>query len=290
MPVWPSEILAAFSLIVFGVMAIAYALKAATAMRAVRAELSHPISGNLLGLVPIGLMLLPIPIAPVVPGLATALWAVGAVSCLIFTAVALFRWMSSRQLAEMALPAWIIPVAGPLNLPIALPALGLSNEQQLAMFAFAIGLFFSLLVFALIFSRLLFQPPPPVEALPALLILTAPFSIAYSAYRVVAGHVDLFAQSLFMIDLLLLCVLVPLLRHLPRCCPFRVTWWAVSFPLAASTIAALHFAASTPTWVNEGIALTLLSVTTLIVLWLLVRTTIGILRGELRQLVGMPQA
>ena len=289
LPVWPSEILITLSLIAFAAMSIAYALKAATETSAVRAELSHPISGNLLGLVPIGLMLLPIPLAPLVPSLATALWAVGAVSCLIFTAVALFRWMSSRQLAEMALPAWIIPVAGPLNLPIALPALGLGNEQQLAMFAFAIGLFFSSLVFALIFSRLLFQPAPPAEAMPALLILTAPFSIGYSAYRVVTGHVDLFAQGLFMIDLLLLCVLVPLLRHLPRCCPFRVTWWAVSFPLAASTIAALHFAASTPTWVNGGIALALLSVTTLIVLWLLIRTTIGILRGELRQLVGMPQ-
>jgi tellurite resistance protein len=68
-----------------------------------------------------------------------------------------------------------------------------------------------------------------------------------------------------------------------------VTWWAVSFPLAASTVAALHFAASTPGWINEGIALTMLGATTSIVLWLLVRTTIGMLRGELRQLIGMPR-
>ena len=198
-----------------------------------------------------------------------------------------FRWMSARQQVELALPAWIIPVAGPLNLPIALPALGLTNVQELATFAFGVGMFFSTLVFALIFARLLFQAPPPEQGLPALLILTAPFSIGYSAYGIVTGHNDLFAQSLFMIDLLLVCVLITLLRHLPRCCPFRVSWWAVSFPLAASTVAALHFVAATPNRINECIAMLLLVVTTLVVLWLLVRTMHGIMRGELRQLVGM---
>lgn len=286
LPAWPSEVLARFSLFAFSAMVLAYAIKVVTAPQAVRAELAHPVAGNLLGLVPIGLMLLPIPLAPLMPRLATTLWVIGAITCLLFTAVTLFRWMSSRQSVESAMPAWIIPVAGPLNLPIAIPALGLDMAHELAMFAFAIGMFFSLLVFALIFSRLLFQPAPAAEALPALLILTAPFSIGYSAYRVVGGHADLFAQSLFMVDLLLVCVLIPLLRHLPRCCPFRVTWWAVSFPLAASAVAALHFAAAAPTRTNEGIALALLATTTLVVIWLLVRTTYGILRGELRHLVG----
>lgn len=285
-PAWPSEVLAAAALLAFGVMTIAYLAKAAIAPHAVRAEFTHPVSGNLFGLIPIALMLLPIPLAPLTPRLATALWAIGAVACLVFTVWALYRWMNARQQIETAMPAWIIPVAGPLNLSIALPALGLENLQELATFAFAIGLFFSLLVFTLIFSRLLFHEAPPAQTLPALLILTAPFSIGYSAYRIVTGQADLFAQSLFMIDLLLLCVLIPLLRHLRSCCPFRVTWWAVSFPLAASTVAALHFAAASPSRVNEGIAEVLLTMTTLTVLWLLVRTTVGVARGELRRLVG----
>jgi tellurite resistance protein len=286
MPAWPSEVLAAVALLAFAALLIAYAAKATTAWEAVRAEFAHPVSGNLFGLVPIGLMLLPIPLASLTPRLATTLWGVGAAGCLIFIAVALFRWMSARQQVESALPAWIIPVAGPLNLPIALPALGLDNMRELATFAFAIGMFFSILIFALIFSRLLFQVAPPAQALPAFLILTAPFSIGYSAYRIVTGRADMFAQALFMVDLLLIVVLVPLLRHLPQCCPFRVSWWAVGFPLAASTVAALHYAAAAPGRINEGIALALLAVTTLVVLWLLLRTTIGLFRGELRQLVG----
>lgn len=287
MPAWISEALAALSMLVFVAVSIAYGAKVATAPGAVRAEWTHPVSGNLFGLAPIALMLLPIPLAPWMPRLATTLWAIGAASCLIFTGLRLFRWMSARQQVETALPAWIISVAGPLNLPIALPALGLVDSlHELALFAFAIGIFFGLLVFVLIFSRLLFQTPPPVEALPALLILTAPFSIGYSAYRVVVGTNDSFAQCLFMVDLLLICVLIALLRHLPRCCPFRVSWWAVSFPLAAATVAALHFAEAIPNAVNQGVAVLLLGITTLIVFALVVRTIRGLIRGELRQLIG----
>jgi tellurite resistance protein len=232
-------------------------------------------------------MLLPIPLAPWAPHLATTLWAIGATSCLIFTGMRLFRWMSARQQVETALPAWIISVAGPLNLPIALPALGLADSlHELALFAFAIGIFFGLLVFVLIFSRLLFQAPPPDEALPALLILTAPFSIGYSGYQVVMGTNDSFAQCLFMVDLLLIGVLIALLRHLPRCCPYRVSWWAGSFPLAAATVAALHYAAASPNVVNRGVAVLLLGITTSIVFALLVRTIRGLIRGELRQLIG----
>lgn len=287
MPAWISEALAALSMLVFVALAIAYAAKAVIAPGAVRAEWAHPVSGNLFGLVPIALMLLPIPLVAWAPRLATTLWALGAISCLIFTGLRLFLWMSARQQVETALPAWIISVAGPLNLPIALPALGLvDNLHELAMFAFAIGIFFGLLVFMLVFSRLLFQTPPPVEALPALLVLTAPFSIGYSAYRIVMGSDNAVGQSLYMVGLLLICVLIALLRHLPRCCPFRVSWWAVSFPLAAATVAALHFAAAMPNVVNQSVAVLLLGITTLIVLWLMVRTIRGLVRGELRQLIG----
>lgn len=287
MPAWISEALAALSLLVFVALSLAYAAKAVTAPDAVRAEWTHPISGNLFGLVPIALMLLPIPLVPWAPRLATTLWTIGAMSCLLFTGLRLFHWMSARQQVETALPAWIISVAGPLNLPIALPALGLVDRlHELAMFAFAIGIFFGLLVFVLVFSRLLFQTPPPGDALPALLVLTAPFSIGYSACQVVMGSNDAMAQCLLMVGLLLICVLIPLLRHLPRCCPFRVSWWAVSFPLAAATVAALHFAEAMPNVVNRSVALLLLGVTTSIVSWLAVRTIRGLIRGELRQLIG----
>ena len=65
-------------------------------------------------------------------------------------------------------------------------------------------------------------------------------------------------------------------------CPFRVSWWAVSFPLAASAIAALRVATAQPSWAMDAIALSLLGLASIVIGGLLVHTVIGIIRGELR--------
>lgn len=87
-----------------------------------------------------------------------------------------------------------------------------------------------------------------------------------------------------MLTLFVLAVLLGQLRHLPVCCPFRVPWWAVSFPLAASAIAALRFAAAEPGFIPDSIALALLALATLVIAGLSVRTLVGLVRGELRTL------
>ena len=81
-----------------------------------------------------------------------------------------------------------------------------------------------------------------------------------------------------------LAVLLGQLRNLPLCCPFRVSRWAVSFPLAASSIAALRFAAAEPGLITDGIAIVLLALATLVMSALLGRTLLGLVRGELRTL------
>ena len=66
--------------------------------------------------------------------------------------------------------------------------------------------------------------------------------------------------------------------------PFRVSWWAAGFPLAASAFAALRFAAAEPGWITDAIALTLLAVVTVAIAGRLARTLVGVSRGELRTL------
>jgi tellurite resistance protein len=87
-----------------------------------------------------------------------------------------------------------------------------------------------------------------------------------------------------MLMLFVLAVLLGQLRNLPLCCPFRVSWWAVSFPLAASSIASLRFAAARPGILTDAIALALLALATLVIAALLGRTLFGVGRGELRNL------
>ena len=272
------------AIVAFVLLAIGYAVKIATAPQAVRTEFTHPIAGNLFGTFFISLLLLPIPLAPLDLGFARAVWTVGAVGMTAFGWLVVDRWMRQRQQAAHATPAWIIPVVGMLDLPLALPALGLQSLHGVMIFGLAVGLFFTLPLFTMIFSRLAFEEPLPDALQPSLMILLAPFAVGTSAYVATTGRVDLFAESLFALTLFLLAVLLGRLRHLAACCPFRVSWWAVSFPLAAAAIAALRIAKADPGRATDAIAIALLALATLVVAALLVKTVVGVARGELRSL------
>lgn len=270
--------------VAFVLLLAGYSVKLVTAFAAARAEFRHPIAGNLFGTVLISLLLLPIVLEPFAHRLAQVLWGIGAVGMVLFAWLIVSRWMSDRQQIAHATPAWIIPVVGLLDVPLALPTLGLPPMPELMVLALAVGLFFAVPLFTLIFSRLVFEPPMPDALKPTLLILVAPFAVGYSTYTVIAGQTDLFAEALYMLMLFILAVLIGQLRNLPSCCPFRVSWWAVSFPLAASSIAALRFGAARPGTLTDVVALALLALTTLVIAALLGRTLLGLARGELRTL------
>ncbi len=283
-PGWIATSLGVAAVVAFVALTIGYGVKLVTAPDAVKAEFRHPIAGNLFGAILISLLLLPIVLAPFSLLLAQVMWGVGALGMATFAWIMVSRWMSDRQQIAHATPAWIVPVVGLLDAPLALPSLGLSSMHGFMVASLAIGLFFAVPLFTLIFSRLVFEPPMPDALQPSLLILVAPFAVGVSAYAVTTGGIDLFAQALFMLSLFLLAVLLGRMRHLLRCCPFRVSWWAVGFPLAACAIAALRVAAAEPFWIMDAIALALLALASAVIVWLLARTLFGIARGELRAL------
>jgi tellurite resistance protein len=284
---WLSHISPAIGLVAiaaFVAMAVGYAFKVLTDINATQVEFRHPIAGNLFGTPLISLLLLPIVVAPYSLIVARILWIAGAIGMTAFAWLIISRWMSDRQQVAYATPAWIIPVVGLLDVPLALPALGLPSMHGLMVFALAVGLFFAVPLFTMILSRLLFEPPLPDALKPSLLILVAPFAVGYSTYTLTTGQTDIFAQALFMLTLFMLAVLLGQLRNLPLCCPFRVSWWAVSFPLAASAIAALRFAAADKSVLANTIAIALLALATLLIAGLFLRTLLGVAKGELRTL------
>ena len=286
-PPWLSYLSPAIGLVAiaaFGAMAFSYTFKALTDFNASQAEFRHPIAGNLFGTPLISLLLLPIVVAPYSLIVARILWITGAIGMTGFAWLIISRWMSDRQQVAHATPAWIIPVVGMLDVPLGLPALGLPQMHGFMVFALAVGLFFAVPLFTMILSRLLFEPPMPDALKPSLLILVAPFAVGYSTYTLTTGQNDIFAQALFMLTLFILAVLLGQLRNLPRCCPFRVSWWAVSFPLAASAIAALRFAAADKSALAHAIAMALLALATLVIAGLFLRTLVGLAKGELRTL------
>ncbi|CDG81399.1 SLAC1 anion channel family protein [Janthinobacterium agaricidamnosum] len=285
-PAWIASGIGWIAIAAFVALAIAYALKAASGFDSVRNEFRHPIAGNLFGTPLISLLLLPMLLADITLPLARGLWLLGAAGMTLFAWLIVSRWMSVQQNITHATPAWIIPVVGMLDVPLAVPSLQFEGIHGFMLFALAIGLFFAIPLFTLIFSRLLFQEAMPAALQPSLLILVAPFAVGFSSYVTSTGKLDAFAGALYMLMLFLLAVLAGRLRHLASCCPFRVSWWSVSFPLAASASAALRYAAAVDTMFADGVAMFLLAFATIAILGLLLRTLAGIARGELRALSG----
>jgi tellurite resistance protein len=286
MPGWIAAALGWAAVAAFVLLGIGYLSKLFSAPQAVLAEFKHPIAGNLFGTIPISLLLLPIILAPANLLLARILWVTGASAMVPFAWVIVHRWMSDRQQVAHATPSWFIPVVGMLDVPLALPSIAWPGLHGVMVFGLAVGLFFATPLFTLVFSRLIFEPPIPDALLPSLMILIAPVAVGFSAYVATTGQVDLFAESLFMVTLFLLAVLARRLRHLTTCCPFRVSWWAVSFPLAACAVSALKFAASRPGWPDLLLARGLLFLATIVIIGLLMRTILGVVRGELKALSG----
>jgi tellurite resistance protein len=284
-PLWAGQVVGWLALLAFIILTVAYTVKLTTSFASAKAEFLHPIAGNLFGTPLISMLLLPIVLAEINLALARGIWVIGAVAMTAFAWLIVSRWITVRQKPSHATPAWIVPVVGMIDVPLALPALGWADSLHGVMvFATAVGLFFAIPLFTIIIARLMFEEPFPEPMQPALLILVAPFAVGFSAYVTTSGSIDLFAEALYMLMLFMLAVLLVRLRSLANCCPFRVSWWAISFPLAASAVAALRYAAHAPSVVTKTIAIVLLAIATFIIAALLIRTMFGIARGELRTL------
>jgi len=284
-PAWIHEAIGALAVAAFVALAGAYLVKLLYSPGAVKAEFAHPVAGNLFGTFIISLLLLPLVLAPVALHLAQAMWAIGTVAMTLFAWLVVDRWMAGVQQPEHATPAWIVPVVGLLDVPLAMPVLDLPPAlQPLRLFGLVVGLFFAVPLFTLILSRLMFQPqmPPPLQ--PTLLILLAPFSVGMSTYAVAMHRLDAFAEGLYLLALFMVAVLAGRLRHVLRCCPFRVGWWAVSFPLASLAIAGFRMAEVAEEPLVDALAWVLLAGASIAVAWLAVRTLHGVVRGELKSL------
>lgn len=284
-PDWIANAVGVVAIVAFIALALAYLAKAWTGFEHVQQEFAHPIAGNLFGTPLISLLLIPLLLVDVNLALARIVWAIGAIAMAVFAWRVVLHWTSLRQQTAHATPAWIVPVVGMIDIPLSVPALGWTNELHgLMLFSTAVGLFFAVPLFTMILSRLMFETPLPDALQPTLMIIVAPFSVGFSAYVATVGTIDNFAAALYMLMLFMLAVLISRMRHLPKCCPFRVSWWATSFPLAASAGAALKYAAFAQNDVTDAIAIALLMLASAIIAALLVRTLWGIARGELRTL------
>jgi len=280
-PLWINEAIGVVAIVLFLVLAVAYLVKIKRYPQFVKAEFNHPVSVCFFATIPISLLLIPGILRQYDLLLAEWVWGIAAILMFLFAWMVMRKWLDNRQDPGNALPAWVLPVAGTLNVPIAGIHLPIRGVNEICLFFYGIGILFAIILTTIVISRLFFQPAMPGAVQPTLLILVGTFALASSDAAGFPERQDIFASIFFYFDLFLLLLLGSKIFLLPKCCPFRVSWWSVSFPLAAITAAAFHHTEFNDAWVFKMIAGVLLTLSSFVILFLLVQTFGKIIKGDL---------
>jgi tellurite resistance protein len=264
--------------LVFGLLLLAYALKALRHLQAVIDELSDPVKMSFGVTVTVSLVLLSITTLQLVPAVSKALWVTGAALHLAYTLYVLNTWIHKSDFdIKHISPAWFIPVVGNILVPV---AGAVHASAEISWFFFSIGLLFWLVLFTIIIYRMIFHHPLPDKLLPTLFILIAPPAVGFISYLKLAGGLDGFARVLYFSALfltLLLFLQIPRFLRLP----FYLSWWAYSFPLAAMTVATLLMHSLTALPAYAFFAWLLLGVLYVVVVYLIARTLYAVARREI---------
>lgn len=264
-----------FSAAVFALLLSLYAAKLVRYPRAVLAELRHPVKLNFFAAVSISLLLLAIAFLPIDQGVSRPLWMAGAALHLLFTLYVVSVWIHHEHFEVHHInPAWFIPAVGNVLVPVAGVVLGYADVSW---FFFSIGMLFWGILLTIIFYRVLFHAPIPERFMPTLFILIAPPAVGFIAYVRLVGELDPLAMFLYFSALFLTLLLFSQARFFARL-RFYLSWWAYSFPLAAISIASMLMFEQGQGDAYRWIGVGLLSILTLVVAFLIVRTAIAIAR------------
>lgn len=255
------------------------ALKAMRHWDALVQEWHHPIRLAFFPATTISLLLLSTYLREELHALANVIWIIGAAGQGILTLIVVSAWISARPFGPGHLgPAWFIPAVGNVVVPLAGVPLG---HVELSWYFFSVGVIFWIVLLTLVFNRLIFHDPLPGKLRPTLVILIAPPAVAFLAWvQLHGGVIDAPARMLINIGYffaLLVAIQVPALLKLP----FALSFWALSFPLAAITVASFRFAALTQSGLHRGIGLILLALLVLTIAALAVRTIQAAMKGQI---------
>lgn len=277
LPTIIGESLLYLSATAFLLVTLTYLLKAIRHRSAVLKEFNHPIKISFFPAFSISLILMSIATLGVSKTLSEYLWVLGVSLHLIFTLYVLGQWLHHPKFKiAHSTPAWFIPVVGNILVPIA----GVQHGyNEISWFFFSIGLIYWIILKTLILNRMFFHDPLPEKLLPTLFILIAPPAVGFISYTQLTGGVDSFSRILFYSAMFLVLFLLSQLPRFSRI-QFFMSWWAYSFPLAASTVASFVMQQHNPSF-SPIFSIALLCLSSGVITLLLFRTLLGITRGEI---------
>lgn len=261
------------------VIAAAYLAKALRYPGMVAWEWRHPVRLAFFPTITISLLLMATALATSFPDLARLVWLAGVAGQGVLTVAVINGWISHRSFEVGHLtPAWFIPAVGNVIVPVAGAEFGYI-ETSFAFFA--VGMMFWGVLLTLVMNRLIFHDPIPGRLFPTMVILIAPPSVAFVAYvKMTGGVVDGFARVLIYSGYFFAALVLAELPRLAKL-PFALSWWALSFPLAALSIASFLFARIEHSGFHQTVGLIVLLVLVVVVIGLLLRTAKAVAGREI---------
>ena len=249
----------------------------------VRAEWNSPSKVAFFGTFTVSTVLLAAVLAPYNHTLASVFWWLAALLILLFGWALLTRWLLTRQRVNEVTPAWLLPVLGPITIPIAGNILQNPGFHDISVFCVAVGIVTGIPVIALLLVRTIIGRTLPDAVQPSLMILMAPFGMGYITYSDTFGP-DNFTFLFICAGLFMLIPIVIKVGSVMATTPFRMSWWATSFPSMAFANGVLKFSIDYPVFWTRALGIFLLVCATTLILWLTLQTIGAITHKKLWKL------
>ncbi len=236
-----SNITSTLAILVFILVALTYIAKIVKYPLLFKAELIHPVRINFFAAISISFVLVSILFQDINKNTALVLLYFGAVLHLFLTFYTLKFWITKPVEIAHSNPAWFIPIVGNLIIPI---GGGGILDNDILMYYFSIGIFFWIIMLAIILNRIIFHHQFIQKFMPTLFILIAPPSVGLLSYFELTQSLDMFAYILFNLGLFFTLLLIFMYKSFINI-EFFISWWAFTFPLAAITLATMLMYAQT---------------------------------------------
>lgn len=218
----------------------AHLVRGAQSTESLVSQLKHPAQGPIAAIVPTVGLLVGAQLRGIWPvgGLLIAI--VSFVLAVVFAGWILAYWHTGHLNPEAFHGAYLLPtVAAPL---VGSEVAAEYGFHLIAMGAFAVGIFFWLVLVTVLLARLAFFPPLPGALTPTLAILVAPPAVAGTAWFAINGaSEDIVSMGLLGL-LAAMAVLQLFLIGIYRTLQFTLGFWSFTFPAAAAATYAIQWA------------------------------------------------
>lgn len=262
---------------IFFVVTVIYLTKYFKYRAAIKKEFSHPVRVNFFAAVSISMLMLAIIYKEHYPVISATFWYPGALLHFYLTMHTISFWIGHNQELDHSNPAWFIPIVGNVLAPVA--GVGFAS-QGILMYFFSVGLFFWVILLAILLNRIIFHKQLAVKFMPTMFILIAPPAVGFMAYFKIFETIDFFANFLFNLALFFTLLVAFMYKNFVKI-KFFISWWAFVFPLAAMAISAMLMYHNTGDLALLALSYTMIGVTTVVISIVAYQTLIHMNKKEI---------